>query len=214
VLFWVFKKEFLLSSKMVLTWNSQTKTFLLSKDKNLSKPPKNNDFKDYILKNGEFKITQSGNILWESSDDWYVTGFSFSDVTNDGLPEVSLSVWKKGNFGVDKPFWVKENDQSERNHFFVFQFEDKTMKPIWQSSNLEAPNCEFVVVDLDNDNKNELVTVEGEYTSGRICQGKYLAVWKWNGWGFSNEWRSEKGNFGNLTVKEIDGRRLVGVTVH
>jgi len=212
VLFWVFNKEFLPPPKMVLIWNSETKTFSLSNDKNLSQPQKNTDFQDYILKNGKFKITQSGGVLWESPEDWYVTGFSFFDVTNDGLPEVSLSVWKKGNFGFDKPFWIKENDQRERNHFFVFQFEDKTLKPVWQSSNLGAPNCEFVVADVDNDDKNELVTVEGEYTSERICQGIYLAVWKWNGWGFVNVWRSEKGKFSNLTIKDVNGRKQVGFT--
>lgn len=218
VLFWIFKKEVLRPPKMVLTWNGHSRTFSLNTDKNLS--PSGNipevgeklpGGESVILENGKFKITQGGSNLWESPKDWYVTGFAISDVTRDDLPDITLSVWKKGNFGFDKPFWLPENDERERNHFFIFQFENKTLKPIWQSSNLEAPNCEFAVTDVDGDDKNELVVIEGEYTSERKCQGKYLAVWKWNGWGFSNEWRSEKGNFGNLIVLEINGKRQVTV---
>jgi len=77
-------------------------------------------------------------------------------------------------------------------------YKDKKIKPVWESSNLDAPNCDFKFSDADNDGKLELVVIEGSYeTSGPpdfLCEGKYVAIWKWNGWGFSNEWRGEKEN--------------------
>ena len=35
------------------------------------------------------------------------------------------------------------------------------MKPVWQSSNLDRPNYEAGLADLDGDGTNELVVVEG-----------------------------------------------------
>ena len=80
------------------------------------------------------------------------------------------------------------------------------MKPVWHSSNLSAPNCEFKIADVDNDGKNDLIVVEGDYSQSPNCKGIHLALWRWNGWGFSNEWRSEKGVFSNLEVEKIDGK--------
>lgn len=202
----------------MLTWNSETKTFSLYSDKNLSPARDTHRMNEkllggelVILENGKFRIAQDGSDLWESPEDWYVTGFATPDVTRDDLPDISLSVWKKGNFGQDKPFWLLENDERERNHFFVFKFENKTLEPIWQSSNLEIPNCDFLVFDADNDGKNELVAIEGEYKDSKKCEGRYIAVWKWNGWGFSNEWRSNVGKFRNLKIEEINGKKQIVV---
>ena len=78
------------------------------------------------------------------------------------------------------------------------------MKPIWQSSNLEAPNCEFAIADIDRDGANDLVVNEGNYSQKPECNGNYIAVWKWNGWGFSNEWRSKEGNYSNITIEKTD----------
>ena len=63
--------------------------------------------------------------------------------------------------------------------------EDGQVRPVWQSSNLEAPNCTLAITDYDGDGDNELLSVEGSY--GRRCEieeGR-LSVWEWNGWGFS-----------------------------
>ncbi len=212
ILFWSSRKLSLDTQEVIIFFDEKTESFYLETNKNKFIGFNHDlDSTDYFLKNGRLKIEKK-DFFWESPNDWYVTGFSTEDITGDNIPDISLSVWKKENFGTSKPFWIKENDTSEKNHFFVFEIEDKTLKPLWQSSNLESPNCEFVVVDLDSDDKNELVTIEGEYTSGRICQGKYLSVWRWNGWGFSNYWRSKIGKFSNLKIKEINGKKYAVAT--
>ena len=160
----------------------------------------------YVLENGQLTITEDSKVLWQSSADWWIDKFTLADVNNDRIFDISLSLWKSGDFGTSKPFWVKENDLSVKNHFFVFDFINKTIKLIWGSSNLSVPNCEFKIADIDGDNKDDLVVIEGDYSQKPSCNGNYVAVWKWNGWGFSNEWRSKKGTFSNLEIEKIDGK--------
>jgi hypothetical protein len=143
----------------------------------------------YVLQGGELTVSENGKIIWQSPPEWWVDSFALADATNDGVMDVSLSVWKAGNYGSSKPFWVKQNDQSAKNHFFVFIFRNNSLEPIWQSSNLKSPNCEFEIADRDHDGKNELIVIEGSYEDWPACKGRHSALWKWNGWGFTNEWR-------------------------
>lgn len=160
----------------------------------------------YSLKNGSLLIMENSKIVWQSPDNWWIDDFILADSNNDGISDINLSLWKAGNFGSSKPFWVKENDMSIKNHFFIFDFIDDAMKQIWGSSNLDEPNCEFQIADIDNDGKNDLIVIEGDYLQKPKCNGNYVAVWKWNDWGFSNEWRSEKGTFSNLEIEKNDGK--------
>jgi len=166
---------------------------------------------EYILENGKLKIVQGNKIIWESPSEWWIDDFVLADSNNDGTTDINLSVWKSGDFGNSKPFWVKENDMSIKNHFFVFGFDNGVMKPIWQSSNLDTPNCEFKITDVDGDGKNDLVVIEGDYSQKPMCSGNYVAVWKWNDWGFSNEWRSDKGKFSNLDIEHIGNQTEIVV---
>jgi len=169
----------------------------------------NNSQKEiYILKNGKLKILENLKVIWESPDDWWIDNFFLADSNNDGIVDINLSLWKAGNFGSSKPFWVSENDMSVKNHFFIYDFVNEKVKLIWGSSNLEVPNCEFGFTDIDKDGSNELIVIEGYYAQGIKCKGKYLAIWRWNGWGFSNEWRSEKGEFFNLKIEKGGEKNL------
>jgi hypothetical protein len=85
---------------------------------------------------------------------------------------------------------------------FVFGFKSQEIQPIWQSSNLAQPNCSFIFADINNDNLNELLVIEGEYTADFSCSGKHLAVWSWQEWGFYNDWRSNSGEYGGKNVQE------------
>ncbi len=158
---------------------------------------------EYRLENGVLKVIESGQIIWQTPINWWIDNFDLADSTNDGIEDINLSVWKIGDFGQSKPFWVKDNDQSIKNHFFVFGFREGKVKPIWQSSNLSSPNCDFLFKDVDNDSKQDLVVIEGQYRENFICDGHYLAVWKWNSWGFSNEWRSNLGDYTTINLAEI-----------
>ena len=147
---------------------------------------------NYTLQQGKLQVKENNTVVWETPSDWQVKSFILADATNDGVVDINMSVWKPGNFGSSRPFWVKENDMSIKNHFFIFDFTKDRIIPVWQSSNLDNPNCAFAITDIDKDGDNDLLVIEGEYGSGTDCQGIYLALWKWNLWGFSNEWRSRK----------------------
>ncbi|HSR89111.1 MAG TPA: CapA family protein [Candidatus Udaeobacter sp.] len=216
------KINFPFTDSLIFEWNKKADQFdktvkklttsTSSNKDNLPKLEKgdiDNDGKleELTLQDGKLKISQEGKTIWESSNGWWVDDFSVADSNNDGIIDINLAVWKSGNFGNSKPFWIKENDPSIKNHFFVFDIMSGIMKPIWQSSNLAAPNCEFKIADIDGDNKQDLVVLEGDYSQKSSCSGNYVAVWKWNGWGFSNEWRSDEGNFRNLRIENTNNKQ-------
>lgn len=165
----------------------------------------------YILEDGRLNITENANLVWRSPVDWWIDNFILADANNDGVLDISLSVWKAGNFGASKPFWLEKNDLSVKNHFFVFDLVNGAIKPIWQSSNLSAPNREFTFADVRGGGKNDLIVIEGDYSRESEREGNYVAVWYWNGWGFANEWRSEQGNFSNLRVEKNNGKNYIVV---
>ncbi len=163
-------------------------------------------FENYNLENGKLIITENKKTIWQSPGNWWIDDFVIADSNNDGILDINLSLWKAGNFGSSKPFWITENEMSVKNHFFVLDFIDNKVKQIWCSSNLSNPNCEFKIADINNDGKNELIVIEGDYSQRPKykCNGNYVAIWKWNNWGFFNEWRSTKGNYINLKIEKND----------
>lgn len=201
-------------------WNKNTEDYdvnkientneIENKDKGVSKILEAEEFdlnnnqviESYELESGKLTIKEKNEIIWESPNHWWIDKYIIADSTNDGKLNINLSLWKSGNFGSSKPFWIEENDMSIKNHFFVLSYNDSKITEVWGSSNLTKPNCDFLIEDINNDEKNDLIVLEGDYQSDLNCLAKYLAVWTWNGWGFSNEWRSEESGYLNLKVEE------------
>jgi len=167
------------------------------------------NFEKYILQNGVLEIREAGKTIFESSPDWWIDDFSLADATGDGIINVNMSVWRAGNYGSDMPFWEEENDMSVKNHFLVYKFSEKILKPLWHSSSLDNPNCDFLFHDVDADGREELLVIEGEYGDDWLCQGKYLALWEWNEWGFYNKWRSEAGEYNRLSIETIGTKDFI-----
>ncbi|TEB07721.1 Capsule biosynthesis protein CapA [Pelotomaculum schinkii] len=137
---------------------------------------------DYTLQDGKLKVATGAQIIWESQDDWWVDDFFLGDADNDGVFDLNMLVWKSGSFGRHKPFWIAGDDPDVKNHLFIFKPAAGSFKPVWQSSNLDRPNYEAALADLDGDGKNELIVTEGDYTDPAK---RDAGLWKWNGWGFS-----------------------------
>ncbi len=137
---------------------------------------------DFALRDGKLTVLTGTQTVWQSPDEWWVDDFFLGDANNDGVPELSLLVWKSGSFGTHKPYWAAQEDKSIKNHPFIFKLAGGVIKPVWQSSNLDRPNYEAALADLDGDGENELVVTEGDYADPGPREP---AVWKWNGWGFS-----------------------------
>ena len=150
----------------------------------------NDSFKEeYILSRGRLEIRENSKTLWKSPETWWIDDFCLADSTGDGIIDINLSLWRSGCFGKSKPFWIEENDMSIKNHFFVLDLRGNKVKHIWGSSNLSQPNVKFTFSDWDKDGKQELVVIEGNYADYPDLKGRYIAVWRWTGWGFFNEWR-------------------------
>lgn len=167
----------------------------------------------YTLRDGRLTVTyqkdqedQEGHVLWQSPEHWWIDDFILGDITNDGEPNLSLSVWREGSYGPYKPFWVKANDTLVRNHLFVYRLETAekssgestvkspgesheeisygkpALKAIWQSSHLARPNHRVCLAQIGGGGENHLMVVQGDYEDPTYCEKAY---WKWNGWGFS-----------------------------
>ncbi len=136
----------------------------------------------YSLQQGKLTVNNTAGILWQTPNDWWVEDFVLGDINNDGIINLILSVWKPGNFGSCKPFWVTEEDNRIKNHLFIFKLVDGSFKPLWQSSNLKRPNYRLALIDIGNDGRNLLLVLEGDYTFSNKWR---VNIWQWNGWGFT-----------------------------
>lgn len=147
---------------------------------------------EYCLTEETIIVKKDDQELWKSPDDWQVQAFTLGDVNNDGHTELVFSLWKKGSFGKIRPFWHTGNDDSYKNHLFVYKLEGNIFKPVWCSSDLDRPILSIDILDINGDGLNELVVDEGQYckvSESRYSLDPYGAVqtnvWKWNQWGFS-----------------------------
>jgi len=137
---------------------------------------------NYKLKDGRIEVWKENNLIWHSPEEWWIDDFFLGDADNDGIEELGLLVWKTGSFGSKKPFWFEGEDTSFRNHLFLYKLINNEIKPIWQSSNLDQPNFHAILVDYNDDGKNELLVIEGSYGDFNL---RKITLWEWNGWGFS-----------------------------
>lgn len=162
-----------------------------------------------LLQNGRLRVYERDLMVWESSPQWWVDDFALADVDGDGIVDLNLSLWKVGSYGRFLPFWLSQNDQQIRNHFFIFTWRQNGLKPLWHSSSLGRPNVEFALADLDQDGKAELVVLEGNYSPNGGGVERQLAIWKWNGWGFSQEWTGPTAKFRHLRAERYDGGKQI-----
>mgnify|MGYP000956882423 CR=1 FL=1 len=146
---------------------------------------------EYLLSDETLTVREETQELWKSSPDWRVESFALGDVDNDGKINLVISLWKKGSFDKIRPFWHTAEDVSYKNHLFVYEFQEDTLKPVWCSSDLARPILSFAIRDINDDGLNELVVEEGQYR--KMAGDRYSpdpdgpvrsSVWQWEEWGF------------------------------
>lgn len=146
---------------------------------------------EYCLSKHRLTVREGEHLLWQSPGNWRIDNLALGDVDNDGTVNLTFSLWKTGSFGPVQPFWHGAKDRSYKNHLFVYKLENKTIKPVWCSSNLDNPLISFTIEDVDGDCLNELVVKEGQYR--KLAGERYsldaksiirTTTWQWKEWGF------------------------------
>ena len=166
-----------------------------------------------ILSGGKVQVLRNGKIIWQSDPAWQVDNLVLADLNRDGKMEINMSLWKKGSYGKDLPFWLEENTKEWGSHLFIYGWRKGKIRPFWCSSTLEASIREMAAGDIDGDGRAELAILEGAYDNSKNARAEYLAVWSWNGWGFFNDYRSEKGRYANLLLEDTNNDGIRDITL-
>ncbi len=138
---------------------------------------------------GRAEIEQDGKIVWTSPVDWQVLDLAVGDPNNDGRSELLISLRKPDAQGLS------------RSHPFIVGYRRGMYKLLWGGSALSSPITEVEVGDIDGDGLQELLVLE-EQAGGANA----LSVWRWHGWGFLLDWRSQPGWYENLSLANVPGR--------
>ncbi len=162
----------------------------------------------FIEKNRAY-LKKEGKIIWQSDAEFKAENIVLADMDNDGKIDILLSLWKIGKYGPDLPFWLDKNTDDWSNHFFIYKWQENKIKLFWGSSTLDAPIKEMAIQDINNDGKNELIVLEGNYDNSNNHYADYLTIWHWNEWSLFNDFRSEKGKYFDLTIQNDKGETFV-----
>ena len=118
----------------------------------------------------EVRITSSQQPVYTSPHEWKVQNVHLADINDDGTPEVTMLVWKRGSFGPSKPFW-KEDNPNWSQHVFVLNYQDGSLVETWMSS---AIGEEAYDSSMDGAGRLHILGPHGT----KSC-------WEWNSWGFA-----------------------------
>lgn len=146
--------------------------------------------------------------------DWRITAFALADVTGDGLPEWALVVWRPWRdwpiqdwSPAPSPIAGFHDAAGDSCHLILLDPRDG--RQVWAGSALNAPLLALAVGDVDGDTHSEVVALEGDYATGRSGPASSIVVWKWNGFGFSLEWRSPPGHLRQLWLTNANSDSIL-----
>jgi hypothetical protein len=149
---------------------------------------------------------------------WHVTGSVWGDVTDDGIPEWVLLVWRPWlDWPIQRwssaPSPIVDFHDAAGDSCHLILLDPRDGREIWAGSALPAPLLALAVGDVDGDGSNEVVTLEGDYAADREGPAKHVDVWRWNGFGFSLQWRSSSGVFRELRLTDADNSGILDIAV-
>lgn len=144
---------------------------------------------------------------------WHVSASALADVTGDGNAEWVLVVWRPWRdwpiqrwSSARSPIMGFHDEAGNSCHLILLDPGDG--HEVWAGSALPAPSLALAVGDVDGDKRPEIVMLEGDYVTGRQGPARHVDVWRWNGFGFTLEWRSPPGTFRQLYLVDADGNHV------
>jgi hypothetical protein len=167
---------------------------------------------------GSAAIFSDGEIIWQSPTYWQVKQGQITDLNRDGLPELTLLVWRPFRpWPVDR--WLPNggriaefHDSDGRScHIILIGWMPDGYREVWAGSAMADPVSSFYAVDFNSDGYQELTTLEGSYSAPMVLVSHLLKVWEWNGFGFTVV-SEMKGSFTKMIpASAADGRVLLFV---
>jgi len=150
--------------------------------------------------------------------DWHVAASTLADVTRDGAQEWVLLVWRPWRdwpiqrwLPVPSPIADFHDVAGESCHLILL--DPRNGREVWAGSALPVPLLALAVGDVNGDGWNELVTLEGDYISGRDGPAAHVDIWRWNGFGFTMEWRSPPVTRHQLRLTDADNDGILDIVV-
>ncbi len=162
------------------------------------------------------EIWSQDAMLWTSPADWHITQARITDLNHDHIPEVTLLIWRPFKpWPIDAylphPGRIQgfHNQYNRSCHLILIGWHRGAYRELWAGSALADPILDFTAADLDQDGRQELVTLESQYdTLAPVAHA--IALWEWNGFGFSLRSRGPQGRFHTITaIKTFDGQELL-----
>jgi len=150
-------------------------------EKTISRTDESGHKVKYVLKDRQARVYIGKELIWESDDSVFVQDMIVADINEDDIhkdeitekrrskDEMVLLVWKKGRYGINKPFWIKEDEMNFSQHIFVYNISEDKIIQRWGSSYMgfETDKMEF------SDGILFLNEKSGE-----------IIPWQWNTFGF------------------------------
>ena len=114
--------------------------------------------------------SSDGRELYTTPNAWRVSQVTVADATGDGLPELLMLVWRRGNYGSSRPFWDTGLDLRMTQHLYVMGLRNGAVVPVWMSHELGE---EVARAEVSPSGMLVLTARDGSVTQ-----------WIWEGFGF------------------------------
>jgi hypothetical protein len=142
------------------------------------------------LENSRFDLTcdQGG---WSSPAGWTVQQADWTDLNHDGNPEITLLVKRPfAPWPVDRVLphggFINSHQDVDgfSSHIILIGWKGDHWGELWAGSALARPVRSFKACDVNNDSRQELMVLEGNYADRDPSTASSLAIWEWNSFGF------------------------------
>src|SRR5437763_1362775 len=152
-------------------------------------------------KDPTLSVRRGKKLLWRGvHQSWKPWKLMVADVDGDGSDEIIVGVYKATHY-FPQP----------HNCLFIYGWDGRRAFPKWLGSTLSKPFIDFTFADLNHDGHKELIALE----KGRDSR-QWVAVYSWNGFGFTLDWQRGAWQSARLMttesreiVVEADGERVV-----